>query len=185
MFLRIFSICCVAIFAISCKGPEARRPIQSHSGTFIKESAKRNKEIYEGEKKYIQDLIAKDSSKTYLASENGFWYYYNVRDTAQTQTPEVGDIVEFYYNIKDLNGNSILSEEEIGPQHYKIDQSNQDLISGVREGLKIMKEGEVVTFLLPSYKAFGYYGIEDKLGTNIPVQSTVRLRTIEHLRAKD
>jgi len=185
MLPRLFLIFLITIFIASCKGPDARRPIQSHSGTFIKESAKRNKEIYEGEKKYIETLIARDSLKNYLASENGFWYYYNVRDTAQTQTPAVGDIVEFSYNIKDLNGNNILSEEELGLQHYKIDQSNQDLISGVREGLKLMKEGEVVTFLLPSYKAYGYYGIENKLGTNIPVQSTVRLRSIEHLPIKD
>jgi hypothetical protein len=42
-----------------------------------------------------------------------------------------------------------------------------------------MKEGETVTFLLPSYKAYGYYGIENKLGTNIPVQSRVTLKTID------
>jgi hypothetical protein len=41
-----------------------------------------------------------------------------------------------------------------------------------------MREGETVTFLFPSYKAFGYYGIENKLGTNVPVQSTVTLDTI-------
>jgi hypothetical protein len=42
-----------------------------------------------------------------------------------------------------------------------------------------MREGETVTFLFPSYKAFGYYGIEEKLGTNIPVQSTITLHSVE------
>ena len=61
----------------------------------------------------------------------------------------------------------------------KLTRSNQDLISGLRDGLKLMKEGETVTFLFPSYKAYGYYGIENKLGTNVPVQSRVTLKSIE------
>lgn len=180
MLRKLFYIAFFSTLIVSCKSPEARRPVQSHSGTFIKESAKRNKEIYDVEKKYIENIIAIDSSKTYFSSENGFWYYYNKRDTTHTQKPVMGDLVEFTYNIKDLKGNSILTEEENGLQRYKIDQSNQALISGVRDGIKLMNEGETITLLLPSYKAYGYYGIEGKLGTNIPVQSTITLRSIQH-----
>ena len=78
----------------------------------------------------------------------------------------------------DLDGNTILSEEEIGPQGLRVDQTNQELISGLRDGLKLMQVGETVTFLLPSYKAYGYYGIEEKLGSNIPIKSTVTLTSI-------
>ncbi len=184
MLYRLFYIALFSLLFVSCKGPDARRPVQSHSGTFIKESAKRNKELYDHEKSFIEQTMAKDSSKTYFSSEHGFWYYYNKRDTSQTQKPEIGDFVEFTYNIKDFNGNEILTEKENGLQRYKIDQSNQDLISGVREGIKLMKEGETVTLLLPSYKAYGYYGIQDKLGTNIPVQSTITLHSIEHIENK-
>jgi len=93
--------------------------------------------------------------------------------------PKTGDVVEFTYNIKDFYGNVILTEDENGLQNYLVDQSKQELISGVREGLKLMKEGEKVTFLFPSYKAYGYYGLEKKIGTNLPVQSTVTLHSIE------
>lgn len=173
---------CITVFIfaalVSCKSPEARRPVQSHSGTFIKESAERNKKIYDQETTFIEKIIAKDSANDYIASENGFWYYYNKRDSSDTEMPNLGDMVEFTYDIKDLSGKQILSEKENGIQKYQVDQSNQDLISGVREGIKLMKEGETVTFLFPSYKAYGYYGIEEKLGTNIPVQSTVTLHSI-------
>ena len=179
MLSKLFYIVVFSILIVSCKGPEARQPIQSHSGTFIKESANRNKKIYDEEKNLIENIIAKDSSRTYLSSENGFWYYYNKRDTTTNEMPDLGDVVEFTYDIRDFNGNVILSEKENGLQHYKVDQSNQDLISGVRDGIKLMKEGETITFLFPSYKAFGYYGIEEKLGTNIPVQSTITLHSIK------
>ncbi|MFT5751617.1 MAG: FKBP-type peptidyl-prolyl cis-trans isomerase, partial [Dokdonia sp.] len=62
---------------------------------------------------------------------------------------------------------------------YQIDQSNQDLISGIREGLKLMKEGETITVLLPSHKAYGYYGFEDKIGSNVSIRSTITLNKIK------
>ncbi len=174
----LYSVFFLALL-FSCKSPEARKPVQSHSGTFIQESAERNKKIYDEEKSFIEKIMDQDSTTTYLASENGFWYYYNKQDTTSTVLPTMGDIVKFTYDIKDFNGNLILSEKENGLQQYKVDQSNQDLISGIREGIKLMREGETVTFLFPSYKAYGYYGIEEKLGTNIPVQSTITLHSLE------
>ncbi|WP_310993931.1 gliding motility-associated peptidyl-prolyl isomerase GldI [Aequorivita marina] len=179
MLSKLFYILLFSVLIASCKSPEARQPVQSNSGTFFKESADRNKKIYDQEKSYIEKIIAKDSAHQYITSENGFWYFYNKKDTATIETPDLGDMVKFTYNIKTLNGNVILSEKENGLQQYKVDQSNQDLISGIREGIKLMKEGETVTFLFPSYKAYGYYGIEEKLGTNIPVQSTITLHSIE------
>lgn len=179
MLRKLVYIFCFIIFTFSCKSPEARQPVQSHSGSFIKESAERNKKIYDQEKSFIEKIIAQDSTKDYIASSNGFWYYYNKRDTANSQMPDVDDIVKFTYDIKDLDGTLILSEKENGLQQYKVDKSNQELISGIREGIKLMKQGETITFLFPSYKAFGYYGIEDKLGTNVPVQSTITLHSIE------
>ena len=179
MLNKLIYILLFSALITSCKSPEARKPIQSQSGTFIKESAERNKKLYEEEKDYIEKIIAKDSTHNYITSESGFWYFYNKRDTTSSDMPDPGDIVKFTYDIKDLNGSLILSEKDNGLQQYKVDQSNQELISGVRDGIKLMKEGETVTFLFPSYKAYGYYGIEQKLGTNIPVQSTVTLRSIE------
>jgi gliding motility-associated peptidyl-prolyl isomerase len=172
----IFILSCFFVFG--CKSPEARKPVQSNSGTFIKSSVERNKKLYEQEKEAIQSIIDNDSTRNYITSENGFWYYYNKKDSIAANKPVFGDEVTFTYNIKDFNGKEILSEEEVGLQFYKVEQTNQDLISGIREGLKLMQEGERVTFLFPSYKAFGYYGIQGKLGSNVPVKSTITLKSI-------
>lgn len=98
-----------------------------------------------------------------------------MRDTVSTVFPKLGDQVVFRYDIKRLNGTPILAEAE---ENYRVDQSNQELISGIRDGIKLMKAGETVTFLFPSHKAYGYYGIIDKLETNVPVQSTITLKSI-------
>lgn len=175
----LFSFFCALAF-VSCKSPEARRPVQVNSGSFIKESAERNKKLYQSEKNVIQNIIDLDSVNTYFASDSGFWYYYNTKKEAETlTTPSIGDATTFTYTVQRLNGTVVVSEKENGLQYYIIDKSNQDLISGIRDGLKLMNAGETVTFLFPSYKAYGYYGIENKLGTNVPIQSRVTLKTID------
>ena len=102
-----------------------------------------------------------------------------VKDTLGKQAPKVGDLVLFNYNIAAITGNELVSKEELGNAVTQIDQSNPDIITGIREGLKLMKEGETMTFLFPSYKAYGYYGFEDKIPSNIPVRSTVTLLEIK------
>ncbi|OAB78587.1 gliding motility-associated peptidyl-prolyl isomerase GldI [Cochleicola gelatinilyticus] len=176
--LLIF-ILITSTFYTACKSPEARQPVQQTSGTFIEASADRNKKLYEKEKKQIQNIIQNDDLNSYVSSDSGFWYFYNEKDSISTQKPVFGDVVTFTYNVRKLNGETVVSETENGLQNYKIDQTNQELISGIRDGLKLMKEGETVTFLFPSYKAFGYYGIQNKLGANTPVQSTVTLKSIK------
>ncbi|MEZ4856456.1 MAG: gliding motility-associated peptidyl-prolyl isomerase GldI [Gelidibacter sp.] len=160
----------------SCKSPEARRPVSQKTGSFIKASAERNKKLNLKEQELIQNIIEKDTSKTYLSSANGFWYYYNVKVEQDTITANFGDIVNFDYNVKDFNGNTIYSDEDIKPRDYSMDK--QELFSGLREGLKLMKPGETVTFLFPSQKAYGYYGDTKKIGTNTPLICKVTVHTI-------
>ncbi|GEQ86074.1 peptidyl-prolyl cis-trans isomerase [Patiriisocius marinistellae] len=163
----------------ACQSPQARRPVKVNSGSFIEASVERNKKIYDNERTLFEALIEKDSTNDYITSESGFWYYYNTQDSLSIdKMPILGDAVTFTYNINDLDGNVIISEAENGIQNYLVDQSNQELISGIREGIKLLKVGESATFLFPSYKAYGYYGIEKKLGTNIPVTSTITLLSI-------
>ena len=120
-----------------------------------------------------------DSLREYIATESGFWYTLTQKDsTTSNQKPAVGDLITFTYNVKDLAGNVIVSAKENGIQTYKVDQSNQDLISGIRDGVKLLSPGEKATFIFPSYKAYGYYGIEKKLGTNEPITSDITLLSI-------
>lgn len=160
----------------SCKSPDARRPESIQSGSFIKASAERNIKLNKKEQALIQKIIDKNPEREYIASETGFWYYYNTKLEQDTITPKFGDIITFKYNVKDLNENTIYTEDEISIQNYSMDK--EELFTGLREGLKLMKPGEVVTFLFPSQKAYGYYGDTNRIGTNIPLMCKVTLNTI-------
>lgn len=158
----------------SCKRhQEARRPLSQSSGSFMKKSAERNKKLIAGEEGQIDSLIKSNPKVKYLASTKGYWYTYIVQNTIDTLTPKKGDVAFFDYEIKDLKGNVIYSELELRPQTYLVDKQN--LMTGLREGIKLMHKNEKVTFLFPSHIAYGYHGDDKKIGTNQPLLCTVSL----------
>ncbi|MCB4799450.1 gliding motility-associated peptidyl-prolyl isomerase GldI [Neotamlana laminarinivorans] len=166
----------IPIFIFGCKTPEARRPITVKSGSFINESIERNKKLNATEHALIEKLMQKQE-QNYIASENGFWYYYNNKIEADTlSTPKFGDIVNYNYNVKTLSGKEIYSFEDTKTQNYAMDK--EELFTGMREGLKLMKTGETVTFIFPSQKAYGYYGDENKIQHNTPLICEVTVNSI-------
>lgn len=166
----------VVLLIFSCKTPEARKPVSVKTGSFIDESVARNKKLNAKEQASIEHLLKKQK-KDYLASESGFWYYYNTRiDADSLKTPDFGDVVNYDYNVKSLNGNLIYSKNDLKTQTYAMDK--EELFTGLREGLKLMKIGETVTFLFPSQKAYGYYGDENRIGRNTPLICEVTVNSI-------
>lgn len=167
----------MVLLLVSCKTPDARRPVSQTTESFIDQSIEHNKKLVAYEEGLIQKIIEKDTLNNYLTSNNGFWYYYRTKKIHDTITPGFGDRVVFNYNIQHLDGTPIYTTEEIDTRAYVIDKEN--LFTGLREGLKLMKAGETITFLFPSHKAFGYYGDNKKIGVNVPIKSTVTLKSIQ------
>ncbi len=178
MISKIFKCLLILVCISACKSsPEPRFPKSSKSGSFMKESAERNKALAEREQKDILSIIESDSLNEYYNSPDGFWYTYIQKNEKASTTPSFGDKVTFEYDLLSLDGDTIYSKEEIGIVTYYIDQER--MISGIRQGLKLMKEEESVQFLFPSFKAFGFYGDLDRIGSDEPVISTVTLKSIE------
>ena len=164
----------IFIAVTSCKQQQqARMPISRSSGTFMKESAERNKKLIAGEEEQIDAIIKSDSTKTYTASKKGYWYHYEVKNDTDTLRPTKGDLAHFDYEIKDLKGTIIYSKEELKPQTYLVDKQN--IMMGLRDGIKLMRKKETITFLFPSHMAYGYHGDNDLIKTNQPLMCTVTL----------
>ena len=148
-------------------------PESVQSGSFLKESAERNRKLNTLERKHINNIIKSNPDKTYIASESGFWYYYDTKVESDTIQPQFGNIVDFDYNISNIDGEEIYSKIN---RSYIIDK--EELFTGLREGIKLLKPNETATFIFPSQKAFGYYGDDNKIGTNVPLICEVTLNTI-------
>jgi gliding motility-associated peptidyl-prolyl isomerase len=160
-----------------CSQQQARRPVSHASGTFMKESIKRNKKLIADEESRIDSIIKSNPAIKYIASDKGYWYHYEVEKTNDTITPKRGDVAYFNYEVKDLKGNVIYSEVELRPQVYYVDKEN--IMMGLRSGIKLMNEGETVTFLFPSHMGYGYHGDNKKIGINEPLMCTVTLNDIK------
>lgn len=170
----ILSVFLVSIVVSSCKQrQEARRPVSQSSGSFMKKSVERNKKLIATEEGQIDALIKSNPKIKYIASSKGYWYTYLTQNKLDSLTPKKGDVAFFDYEIKDLKGNVIYSQVELRPQTYAVDKQN--IMTGLREGIKLMHKNEKVIFLFPSHIAYGYHGDDKKIGTNQPLLCTVTL----------
>jgi gliding motility-associated peptidyl-prolyl isomerase len=165
------------LMLFSCKQQQARMPISHSSGEFLKASAERNKKLIKGEESQIDSIIKNNPKNKYIASQKGYWYYYDVKNDNDSICPKKGDVAYYEYDIKDIKGKIIYSKLELKPQTYIIDKQN--IIIGLRDGIKLMHKEETVTFLFPSHVAFGYHGDNKRIGTNEPIICTVTLNDIK------
>ena len=134
------------------------------------------KEINKAEETKIKNYIKKDSLHSYISSPNGFWYRYIVKNDSDTVFPVKGDIVQVSYDLLDLNDQIIYSKETNGIKEYVVDK--EDFIRGLQAGIKLMKEGESMKFIIPSFNAFGVLGDEKKIGMNTSIISRITLINI-------
>ncbi|AUC84484.1 gliding motility-associated peptidyl-prolyl isomerase GldI [Polaribacter sp. ALD11] len=165
------------LFLMSCTTSKPRRPINPKpSTTIFQDNIEATKKIFELEESEILEFIKKDTTKLYETSSSGFWYTYNTKIEEKLAMPKTGDVVRFEYDIKDLNDSVLYSKAILGVKNYKVDK--EDFISGIQKGIKLMKIGETITFVIPSYNAFGISGDGNKIGINKTIKSTVTLLNI-------
>ena len=168
----------LALFLVSCTGPEARKPIVRKTSSFMNESIERNKILNQLENELLLRKMSADSLRNYASSEHGFWYAYNKKDSLSSYLPEKGDEVFYRHEIRNLNDSVLYSYDELGLKSYLVDK--QELVTGMQQGIKLMKEGEDITFLFPSHKAYGYAGSE-RIKANEPLIYQVELIKINKL----
>jgi len=165
------------VIVISCMNPQPRKPIiHKTSSTYLKESIDLNKELNQKEELVFEELMKIDSLNTYHSSSQGFWYKMEFKNKT-SYFPQKGDELNFSYEVSNLNSEIIYSFDEIGLQQYFFEE--QEMITGIREGLKLMNEGDVFTFLFPSHKMYGYLGDQNKISVNQPLIIKINLRKIE------
>ena len=175
--MRRIPILLVLLSVMACQEQVPRKPIKVNSGSFIKESVERNKKLLAAEEEMIQDIIRKDSLKNYIATADGSWYCYDLSNEVSSYTAQPDDLVRFTYALLTLENDTIYSENEIGLQTYKVDK--QGLFPGLRNSIKLLKEGEKATFLFPSSLGYGYLGDKNKIGVNVPLKAVITVLEID------
>lgn len=167
----------VLVLALAgCKGPEPRKPVEVKSGSFQKESIERNKILLAKQQAIIQELMARDSAHHYLASPNGFWYYFEKENDTASYLPKEGDQILFTYSLMTLDGDTIYGAGDLGPISHVVDK--QQLFPGLQNAVKLLNINEKATFLFPSDQGYGYQGDNKAIAPLTPLRASVELHTI-------
>ena len=155
----------ILIFFIACEKSEARLPENLKSDDFINNSAKKNKKLNNYEYNLIRNYIEL-SNKDYKESNYGFWFLKETKKN-NLKNPRFGDKIYFKFTVKDLEDKIIYNDYKSKNKIYFMEQ--EPIISGLREGLKLMNVGEKTTFIFPSQMAYGFRGDEKKIKPNSPL----------------
>ncbi len=161
-----------------CTELEPRKPLNKTKDDFIKVSAARNKIQFTQEEQAIKKTISIEKELDYRPSQSGFWLAYKAQGDTLQALPKKGDIAHFRYQIENLSQELIYSEEELGTVDYPVDEDN--FLPALREGIRILRPGDVVVFLFPSYLCYGYQGDGEKIGINQPLRITLKLLSIDY-----
>ena len=166
--MKIVGLFAVIVLLISCQNPKPRAPLNKKKSTFLISSAARNKRLFEEEELLLLQSAKNDSLHEFEKSSSGFLYAYEKKAAASVSLPKKGEKILFRYQIEDLEQNIIYDKNTLGIVEYSLDQ--EELLPALRLGLRMMKTGEVVVFLFPSYLCYSYQGDGDKVGVNQPLR---------------
>ena len=165
------------LFLISCSEQQARKPITKSNSSSLIPASTILKKINSIEELKIINYIKKDTFHDYIRSPYGFWYRYIIKDPKNSISPKKGDLVQISYEISDLKDQIIYSKQLNGIKDYKVDE--EDFIPGIQQGLKLMKIGETIKFIIPSFNAYDIVGDGNKIGINKSIISIVTLINIK------
>ena len=174
MKLKLYAVIYFIVLIGSCSENEARKPINKKSISFIKTSIERNKTITKNQESIFKNIIIK-SKKEFINSKKGFWYSYEkkISNISNLELPKLGDEVSFKYQIEDINGKVLYKKESLGIVKYYVDK--EDILPALREGIKLLKNGESAYFLFPSFMCHGYSGDGEKIGINQPLKIFIEI----------
>jgi len=120
-----------------------------------------HREFLEREKESIQKYI---SDRNLDLQRNGTGIYYRIESDSTQKNPlkvTSGDDVRYHYKISLLTGNQLYSSLADEPAILRIDKEDAEI--GLHDALKLMSLGDKGLFILPSHRAFGVSGDQNKI----------------------
>lgn len=162
----------LSAFFVSCSGPIPRKPVVRKTASVNAESVQINKKLNAIEEAALLAYAEKDSLNDYKNASKGFWYAISSEGNTSKKVATEDQLL-FAAEILDLNDEVIYSVEEIGVQSYYVDKEN--IVEGLRDGLKLLHEGAEATFLFPSHKVFGFSGNNDRIKNNQPLVYKIQI----------
>jgi FKBP-type peptidyl-prolyl cis-trans isomerase FkpA len=157
------SVCAVifflsAVVLISCNDSVKNDPDTTDIPALEDSAVNFNHEIVKSEIQEIDDFISRYGWKMSI-TQTGLRYM--IYKKGAGSIARQGDIVGVLYKITLLNGDMVF---ETGPASIvKVETGKRTVVSGLEEGIMLMKKGERAKLIVPSHLAYGLLGDLEKI----------------------
>lgn len=122
----------------------------------------------------IENYIKKDSSfKNIKSTSTGL--HYQINKVGKGDSAYVGDTVLVHFTARLLNGKVLDSSQNRGEATELVLGKDSDVIKGLDEGIRLLKEGGNGKFLIPSHLGYGTQGITNVVPKNAVLSFEVEL----------
>ncbi len=160
---RVFRILILSSILVSCRpGGEGAQPRELNQETPRKgrtNSIEANRAFL---KKEVESIKAYIKERGLNLERNGTGIHYSIDgERATGDKVKTGDLVSYSYEISLLNGSKLYESEEGKAAQLLVDREDAEI--GLHEALKLMRVGDKGFFILPSHRAFGVAGDQNKV----------------------
>jgi FKBP-type peptidyl-prolyl cis-trans isomerase len=136
-----------------------------------------NHEIVRSELQEIDDYILRYHWKM-QKTQTGLQYM--IYQRGDGQIPGEGDQVTVKYKVNLLNGDFVYATD--GSSGFTFETGKRDVVSGLEEGVMLMRTGDHAKLIVPSHLAFGLLGDLAKIPTRAVLVYDVELCKINRIK---
>lgn len=123
-----------------------------------------NKHVVRTEAQQIDDFLRRYK---WPVNETGSGLRYYIYRQGDGNMIKEGDKVVLEYSVLLITGEQVYHSSQRGPLYFTAGKG--DVISGLEEGILLLREGDQAKFIIPSHLGYGLLGDEEK----IPPKSTL------------
>ena len=156
---------------LSCNGKHENAPKSNLNQAQINEKlVGANKASVQFENEQI-DKLTSDNGWKMTETATGLRYQFIEKGNGAKAETEKVAVLE--YEVKLFSGELIYSSKQNGLKEFRIGSGGVE--SGLEEGILLLKIGDKVRFIIPSYLAHGLSGDQDKIPSKATLIYTVKL----------
>lgn len=168
--LSTFWIVLFSLLLASCSGKNQSGSSKSNINLTENQLIQLNKKWVAKENAEIDDFIRQ---KHWDMKETPTGLRYMIYHQGDGEKAKVGDMATIAYTVSLLNGTVVYSSTQSGLKTFRIGHSTE--VSGLEEGIILLKVGDKAKFLLPSHLAYGLSGDGRKVPPDVPIIYDVKL----------
>jgi len=152
--MKILTIIPLAVILVSCGGNE-RQPDRQPNVAETREMLQRiNKVLVQQDRAQILNYIKRNNLVEMKESPTGLFYY--ISGTSNGPKVRKGDVVEYSYRVSLLDGTVCYQSNAEAPATFEVGHGG--VVSGLEEGILLMRQGQSAKFIMPPHLAYGLIG---------------------------